>query len=89
LDYPIPQLQAPFDVCVHIALTLWVSTFYVVLMATNTLEPMMQFATPLLPLHEMLVSMWDENNYMGFLQPHLTPLVDKLTLCLPKMALAP
>jgi hypothetical protein len=33
-------------------------------MATNTLEPMMQFTTPLSPLHEMLVSMWNENNYI-------------------------
>jgi hypothetical protein len=33
----------------------------------NALEPMMQSLTPLPPLHEMLVSMWDENNYMRFL----------------------
>jgi hypothetical protein len=58
-------------------------------MAINALELMMQFATPLLQLHEMLVSMWDENNYMHFLQPHSTPLVDKSTLCLLKMAFAP
>jgi hypothetical protein len=50
------QLQASFDVCAHIPSTLWVSTFYVVLMTTNALEPMMQFMTPLLPLHKMLVS---------------------------------
>jgi hypothetical protein len=30
LDYPIPRLQASLDVCAHIPLTLWVSTFYVV-----------------------------------------------------------
>jgi hypothetical protein len=30
-------------------------------MTTNALEPMMQFATPLPPLCEMLVSTWDEN----------------------------
>ncbi len=37
--------------------------------------------TPLPPLHKMLVSTWDENNYTCFLQPHSTPLVDKSTLC--------
>ncbi len=37
----------------------------------------MQFVTPLLPLHEMLTSMWDENNYMCFLQPHSTPVLTK------------
>jgi hypothetical protein len=52
-------------------------------MAMNTLEPMMQFATPLLPLREMLASMWDENNYMHFLQPHSIILIDESTLCLP------
>jgi len=40
-DYPIPQLQASLDVCAHIPSTLWVSTSYIVLMATNALEPMM------------------------------------------------
>jgi hypothetical protein len=35
-------------------------------MATNALKPMMQFATPLPSLHEMLVSTWDKNNYMCF-----------------------
>jgi len=50
---------------------------------------MMQFMTPLLPLHEMLVFMWDKNNYMDFLQPHATPLVDESTLCSPKMIFAP
>jgi hypothetical protein len=57
-------------------------------MATNPLEPMMQFATPLLPFHEMLVSTWDKNNYMHFFQPHSTPLINESTLCLPKMAFA-
>jgi hypothetical protein len=38
---------------------------------------MMQFATPLLPLCEMLTSMWDENNYMCFFQPHLTTFIDE------------
>jgi len=37
---------------------------------------------------DMLVSMWDENNYMHFLQPHSILLVDELTLCLLKMAFA-
>jgi hypothetical protein len=50
---------------------------------------MMQFATPLSPLHEMLVSMWDENNYMHFLQPHLIFFVDESTLCSPKMIFTP
>jgi hypothetical protein len=39
--------------------------------------------------HMMLVSMWDENNYMHFLQPHSTPFVDESTLCSPKMTFAP
>jgi hypothetical protein len=68
LDYPILQLQASVDVCAHIPLILWVSTSYVVLMKTNTLEPMMQFVTPLLPLHKMLASTRDKNNFMRFLQ---------------------
>ncbi len=89
LDYPIPQLQASFDVCAHIPLTLWVSTFHIMLMAMNTLKPMMQFTIPLLPLCEMLVSIKDKNNYMHFVQPHSTPFIDELTLCLPKMAFAP
>ncbi len=89
LDYPTPQLQTSFDVCTHIPSTLWVSTFYVVFMATNTLEPMMQFKTPLPPLHEMLASMWDKNNFMRFFQSHSTPLIDVSTLCLPKLAFAP
>ncbi len=39
LDYPIPQLQASFYVCAHIPSTLWISTFYVMFMAANTLNP--------------------------------------------------
>jgi hypothetical protein len=58
-------------------------------MAMNALKPMMQFVKLLLALGEMLVSIWDENNYMRFLQPHSTPLIDKMTLCLLKMAFAP
>jgi hypothetical protein len=30
----------------------------------------MQFMTPLLTLRKMLVSTWDENNYMCFFEPH-------------------
>jgi hypothetical protein len=41
-------------------------------MAMNAWEPMMQFVTLLLPLHEILASMWDENNYTHFLQPFST-----------------
>jgi hypothetical protein len=44
-------------------------------MAVNTLEPMMWFITPLLPLHEMVVFTWDKNNYMRFLQPHSIPVL--------------
>jgi hypothetical protein len=58
--YPILQLQASFDVYAHIPSTLWVSIFYVVLMATNALEPMVQFVTLLLPLHEMLLVGWEQ-----------------------------
>jgi hypothetical protein len=53
-------------------------------MAMNALKPMIHFVKPLLALGEMLVSIWDENNYMRFLQPHSTPLIDETTLCLPK-----
>jgi hypothetical protein len=88
LDYIILQLQVSFDSCAHISLTLWVSTSYVMLIATNTQEPMMQFITALLPLCEMLASMWDENNYMCFLQLRLILLVDNSTLCSPKMTFA-
>jgi hypothetical protein len=52
-------------------------------MVMNALEPMMQFVTPLPPLREMLVSMWDENKC--FFQPHSTLFVKKLTLCLPSI----
>jgi hypothetical protein len=31
----------------------------------------------LLPLHKMLASMWDKNNYICFFQPRSIPLVDK------------
>jgi len=62
-------------VCIH-PIDLMVSTFYVVFMATSTRKPMMQFVTLLLPLHEMLFSTWDKNNYMCLLQPCSTMLVD-------------
>ncbi len=42
----------PSNVCAHIPSTLWVSTFYVVFIIMNALEPMMQFATPLPPLRK-------------------------------------
>ncbi len=69
-------------------LLMCVSTFYIVFMAMSAQEPMMQFATPLLPLHEMLVFTWDKNNYMCFLQPCSTLLINESTLCSPKMAFA-
>jgi hypothetical protein len=58
-------------------------------MAMSTWAPMMQFVTLLLPLHKILTSMRDENNYTCFFQPCSIPLVDKLTLCSPKMEFAP
>jgi hypothetical protein len=77
------------SMCAHISLTLWVSTSYIMFMATNALEPMMHFMTPLSPLREMLVSTWDKNNYMHFFQPYLVSFVDESTLCLPKMTFTP
>ncbi len=79
LDYPILQLQVSLDVCAHIPLTLWIFISHVVLITTDTLEPIMQFATPLSPLHEMLTFTWDENNYMHFFQSHSILFVDELT----------
>jgi hypothetical protein len=70
--------------CAHILSILWVSTSYVALIATNTLEPMMQFVTPLLSLHEMLAFTWDKNNYMHFFQSCSTPFVNESTWCSPK-----
>jgi hypothetical protein len=46
--------------------------FYVAPMVVNAREPMMHFVTLLLPLHKILASMWDENNYTHFVQPHST-----------------
>jgi hypothetical protein len=89
LDYHILQLKLSFDVCAHISSTLWVSISYVMFMAMNAWGSMTQFTTFLLPLHEMLVSMWDKNNYMHLLQPHSTHLINESTLCSPKMEFAP
>jgi hypothetical protein len=66
-----------------------VSTSYIVLMAMNAHEPMMHFMTHLLPLCEMLVSTWGENNYMCFFQTRSTFPIDELTLCSTKMEFAP
>jgi hypothetical protein len=88
-NYPISQLQISIDVCAHISSTLWVSTSCIVLIVTNILEPMMQFVTPLLSLHEMSTFTWDEKNYMHFFQLCSTPFVEESTLCSPKMAFAP
>jgi hypothetical protein len=73
------QLRLPHPLIANIPLTPWVSTFYVAFMAMNKQEPIMQFATLLLPLHEMLASMWDENNNMRFFQPCSTFFINKLT----------
>ncbi len=88
-DYPIFQLQVSFSACAHILSTLQVFTSYVAFMVTNTRVLMMQFMTPLLPSCEMLVSMWDKNNYLRFFHPHSTPFTNESTLCSPKMAFAP
>jgi hypothetical protein len=64
LDYHIFQLQVSFDACAHPPSILWVFTSYVASMATSAQKPMIQFATFLLPLCKMLVSMWDKNNYI-------------------------
>ncbi len=89
LGLPHPSIvRIPWCVW-HIPLTLWLFTSYVTFMATNALEPMMQFVTPLSQLHEMLTSTWDENNYMHSLQPWSTPFIDESTLCSPKMTFAP
>ncbi len=37
---------------------------------------MMQFVTPLSPLHKILASMWDEDNYKRFSQPFSIPAID-------------
>jgi hypothetical protein len=60
--------------------------FYVAFITISTWEPMMQFVTPLLLWYGKLASMWDENNYICFLRPHSTSLVNESTLCWPKMA---
>jgi hypothetical protein len=55
-------------VCAHIPSTLWVPTFYIVFVATNTLEPMMQFVTPLPPLRKCWL-------HVGQEQLHALPLI--------------
>jgi len=70
----------PWCVCIH-PLTLWVSNSYIVLMATNTHEPMIS-------LCGMLASMWGENNYMRFLQTRSIHPINESTLCSPKMTFA-
>jgi hypothetical protein len=56
LKLPHFQLHASLDVCAHIPSTLWVSISYIMPMAMNTLGPMVQFTTFLLPLCKMLFS---------------------------------
>ncbi len=89
LDYHIHQLQASPNVCAHTPLTLLVSTSYITSVAKNAQEPMMQFVTYLLPLCEMRVFTWDENNYMCFPQSRSTSIVDKSKLCSLKMEFTP
>ncbi len=80
----------PWRVCTHPIDPMGIHLLhYSTFMATNALEPMMRFATPSPPLRKMLASTWDESNYMHFLQPHSTSLIDESTLYLPKMAFAP
>jgi hypothetical protein len=49
-------------------------------MAMNSMEPMMQFMTPLPTFRKMLASTWDENNYMHFFEPHSSLVSTILTL---------
>ncbi len=84
-----PLIAGILDACAHIASTLWLSIFYVVFMAISAHEPMMQFVTPLLPLHRMLASMWGENNYMFFFQTCSIFPIDESTLCSLNMAFTP
>ncbi len=86
---PIPQLQAFIDVCAHIPLTLWVYTSHFVFMAMSAHEPMMHFATSLLPLCKMLASTWGNKNHMHFLQTCSTPIVNKSMLCSSKITFSP
>jgi len=70
----------PWCVCTHPS-TLWVLNSYIVLMATNTHEPMIS-------LCGMLASMWGENNYMHFLQTRSIHPINESTLCSPKITFA-
>ncbi len=81
LRLPHPSITRLPNVCAHIPLTLWVSTSYVAPMVISTQGPMMQFVTLLSPLCEMSISMWDENNYMCFFQPHSIFPIDESALC--------
>ncbi len=73
---PSFNCKYPFNACAHIPSTPWVSISYITIITTSAQEPMMEFMTPLLTLCEMMASTWDENNYIHFLQPCLTPFVN-------------
>jgi hypothetical protein len=89
LGLPHPSIVGiPQCVCTHL-INLMVIHLYITSMATCKRKFLMQFMTPLLPSREMLTFTWNKNNYMHFLEPHSTFLVNKLTLCSPKMAFAP
>jgi len=86
LGLPHPLIvNIPRCVCTHPIDPISIH-FYFVFMAMSSQEPMIQFATPLLPFHGMLISMWGKNNHMCFFQTHSTLFVNELTLCSPKMA---
>ncbi len=85
LNYPIFNCRHP-SMCVH------TSHHYALLHYVHSNKRTRNHETihtPLSPLHKMLIVTWDENNYMHFLQPHSTLLVNESTLCLLKMAFTP
>jgi len=89
LGLPHPSITSIlWCMCTH-PIDVTLSTFLIMPTTMSTRAPMMQFVTFFLPLHKMSTAMWDKNNYTHFLQPHSTPLVDKLTLCSPKMEFTP
>jgi len=89
LRLPHPSIASIlWCMCTH-TIDVTLSTFLIMPTTMNTRAPMMQFVTFFLPLQKMSTTMWDKNNYTRFFQPHSTPLVDKLTLCLPKMEFTP
>jgi hypothetical protein len=49
----------------------------------------MQFTTPLLPLHEMLACMWDENNCINFFQPTMRFFWQMFSLKIPFLVIFP